>query len=322
VSIVLGGTIAKILSIIGLIAVLYVVGNVFKVLSVHFLKPSKSFAKYKGKWAVVSGASWGIGYGFSLELASRGLNIVLMARSKERLDEIASEIEQKYQVKTRVIVVDFGSNQPIYKTIEEQTKDLEVSVLINNVGIAPPDYLLYFHEFSEELLDTMVRVNISSQNHLTRIFLPKMLERKSGAIINLSSTSGLDNVATGLFSVYAATKAYNNKLSTSMAEEYEGRGVDILSVTPGFVTSKMTRMRTTNWYVCSETGLAKATLDKLGYHYWSIIPVFRHVVFQYLLSHGGPWIRKMKFDATLQTRKAAMKKIMERKAAESKNKSD
>jgi len=193
--------------------------RVWKVIWIYFLRPAKSFSKHKGNWAVITGSSWGIGYGFVHGVAKRGMNVVLIARSEDRLKEIATEIEGRYKVKTKSIVIDFGSNDPsIYQKISEEIQGLNITMLINNVGINT-QWPKFFHETSIEEMNNMVQINIKSGNMMTSMILPQMRERKFGTIINVSSGSAYPNQPTPLFSVYSGTKAYNQKFSMSLAEE-------------------------------------------------------------------------------------------------------
>jgi len=302
------------LSSIGLLTVLYLIAKIGYIIFIYFLRPSISYAKYKGTWAIVTGASWGIGSGFAKELAKEGINVVLIARTKERLTELAGELEQKYKIQTRTIAFDFATKDyKQYDTIAEQCKDLNITMLVNNVGMYY-DHMKYFHEVSADQIDTICRVNIDSQNHMTRLFLPKLLDKKFGVVINISSESSVPNLPTGFFAVYAATKAYNDKLSRSLSDEYAGSGVEILSITPGFVTSKMTRSRNTNVVMCSEGVLARQTLNKVGYNYWSISPWFNHLIFTAVVSaFGNNILRGPRVSKCLQGRAKGFERAKEKK---------
>jgi len=99
-------------------------------------------ARYGGGWALVTGASDGIGKAYCQELARSGFSIILMARSKDKLDEVAAEISQQYKVQTKVIVYDFSklgtqdSAEELKNLLESETKDMDISILVNNVGCA------------------------------------------------------------------------------------------------------------------------------------------------------------------------------------------
>jgi len=234
----------------------------------------------EGTWAVVTGASWGIGNGFAVELARRKLNVVLMARSKDRLEEVSKDLESRFGVQTKVVVVDFSNrDSSMYEAIQQLLEPLHVTVLVNNVGVAT-DFYKYFTDHTVQEIDSINHVNITPLAHMTRIMLPGMKKRNFGKIINVSSASGLQqhHQALPLFPVYAATKAYDLKFSQTIRAECWGTDVEVLCITPFFVTSKMSRIRKANLFVCSEFTLANATLNKLGYNLGRLQPYWFHSV--------------------------------------------
>jgi len=301
----------KIFAIIGTLYSIKFVYKLLRTFLIYFLIPAKSFTKHRGNWAVVTGASWGIGYGFAISLAKRGMNVVLLARSEQRLKEVAEEIESKYKVKTKVVIVDFGSKEKdIYKKIEEELIDLNVTMLINNVGINT-QYPKFFLEIDDEEIDNLVHVNINSLNRMTKLILPKMKEKKFGTIINVSSASANMEQPTPLFNVYAGTKSYIQKFSMSLAEEYSRDGIEVLAVTPYFVTSKMTRQRNASLLVCSEHTHAEQSLNKLGYNMKTVIPWFNHYL-QYVITTTIPLMNWWAIKTTFAFRIRAINKIAEK----------
>ncbi|KAM9377352.1 very-long-chain 3-oxoacyl-CoA reductase-A [Pholidichthys leucotaenia] len=200
-----------------------------------------------GKWAVVTGATDGIGKSYAEELARRGFAIMLISRSKEKLDDVAKSIEAQFKVETKVIAVDFGKTD-IYEKIEEGLAGLEIGVLVNNVGVSYfyPEYYLHIPDL-ENFITNMINVNMTSLCQMTRLVLPRMVARSKGVILNISSASGMYPVP--LLTVYSATKAFVDFFSRGLQEEYRRQGIIIQSVLPFYVATKMTRIR-------------KPTLDK------------------------------------------------------------
>ena len=147
----------------------------------------------------------GIGLNYAHELAKKGMNLVLVARKANLLNEIANDIRSKYRVKVDVIIADFGQGTIIYKNIEEGLTDKDIGILVNNVGVAY-DGLNYFHEDSEENMWNMINVNICSMTIMTKMVLPGMLRKKRGAIINMSSVIAMGPQP--FMTMYSATKAY------------------------------------------------------------------------------------------------------------------
>lgn len=200
-----------------------------------------------GRWAVVTGATDGIGKSYAEELARRGFSMMLISRSQDKLDDVARSLEERYQVETKTIAVDFGK-MDIYPKVEAGLAGLEVGVLVNNVGVSYsyPEYYLHIPDL-DNFITNMINVNMTSVCQMTRLVLPRMVERSKGVILNISSASGMYPVP--LLTVYSATKAFVDFFSRGLQEEYRRQGIIIQSVLPFFVATKMTRIR-------------KPTLDK------------------------------------------------------------
>ncbi|KAM6926181.1 very-long-chain 3-oxoacyl-CoA reductase-A [Lycodopsis pacificus] len=200
-----------------------------------------------GKWAVVTGATDGIGKSYAEELARRGFAVVLISRSQDKLEDVARSLEDQYKVETRTIAVDFGKAD-IYDKIEEGLTGLEVGVLVNNVGVSYhyPEYYLQIPDL-DNFITNMINVNVTSVCQMTRLVLPGMNERSKGVVLNISSASGMYPLP--LLTVYSSTKAFVDFFSRGLQEEYRRQGIIIQSVLPFFVATKMTRIR-------------KPTLDK------------------------------------------------------------
>lgn len=200
-----------------------------------------------GKWAVVTGATDGIGKSYAEELARRGFAMMLISRSQDKLDDVARSLEEQFRVETKTVAVDFG-NSDIYPKIEAGLAGLEIGVLVNNVGISYPypEYFLHIPDL-DNFITNMINVNITSVCQMTRLVLPRMAERSKGVILNISSASGMYPLP--LLTVYSSSKAFVDFFSRGLQEEYRRQGIIIQSVLPFFVVTKMTRIR-------------KPTLDK------------------------------------------------------------
>ena len=213
-----------------------------------------------GSWAVVTGASEGIGRGYALELARRGLNVVLMSRSQEKLDKVAKEIQDTYHRKTLTIPVDFTEGEAIYPRLRNQLKGLEIGVLVNNVGLSHK-FAQYFLEANEQRLRDIVELNCQAMVQMTHLLLPAMVARGRGAIINISSGFAVNPQP--FVSIYSASKIFANYFSEALGREYQSKGILVQTVMPNFVSTAMTKIRR-NLFVPSGTVYARAAVATIG----------------------------------------------------------
>ncbi len=188
---------------------------------------------WRGKWALLTGASAGIGTALARELAAGGTNLVLTARRRERLEELAASLATG-GVRVEIIAADLASPQApraIHDFIA--AKNIPIELLINNAGFGGYGEL---HEQPAERLLDMVQVNCAAVVHLTRLFLPAMVERRSGDILILASTASFQAVP--YISTYAATKAFDLLFAEGLAEEVKPYGIRVCALCPGSTTSE------------------------------------------------------------------------------------
>src|SRR5258708_6750191 len=159
---------------------------------------------YKGQRALVTGASSGIGAAFARELASRGANVVLVARSRDKLTALATQLRAEFGVTADVAVADLAEPSAANQLASQlSSHGLQIDVLINNAGFGLFDLL---HEADGAVLAEMIQVNVAALVDLTRLYLSAMLERDRGVIINVGSTAAFQPVP--YMAVYRATKAF------------------------------------------------------------------------------------------------------------------
>ncbi|XP_034746624.1 very-long-chain 3-oxoacyl-CoA reductase isoform X2 [Etheostoma cragini] len=217
-----------------------------------------------GQWAVVTGATSGIGKAYACELARRGLDVVLISRSDEKLQMIAKEINQ-YGRKTRTIQADFTDGQSIYPAVAGELQGLEIGILVNNVGMAYSDHFAYFLEIPdvEQKITQIVNCNMLSVPQMTRLILPGMVERGTGLIINISSEAGVRPQP--LLSLYSATKIFVTAFSQCLHAEYKSKGIIVQCVAPLLVSTNMTKNMSVNCLVKSASGFASEALNTVGH---------------------------------------------------------
>uniref|UniRef100_A0A8C5W876 3-ketoacyl-CoA reductase n=1 Tax=Leptobrachium leishanense TaxID=445787 RepID=A0A8C5W876_9ANUR len=198
---------------------------------------SKSTLKRRyGEWAVVTGATNGIGKAYAEELASFGINIILISRNREKLQMVSESINKTYGVKTSFIEVDFNKGREVFPAIREALKNVDVGILVNNAGVCY-EYPMYETEVPEDRIWEIINVNVAATTMMVHLVLPGMLERKKGAIINVASVAA--RVIFPQFTIYAASKTYLDNLTEALHHEYASKGIFIQSLTPCFVATNM-----------------------------------------------------------------------------------
>ena len=181
------------------------------------------------QWALVTGATAGIGESFTRLLASKGYNIALVARDEARLHERAAGLREKYGIQTFVLPADLATKSGV-KSVEKYIQSYEIEVLINNAGFGiNKAFTVSDLGDEQDLLNVLVRTPM----RLMHVILPGMKERKSGTIINVSSVAGF--IAGG---TYSAAKSYLTVLSESLNTELKGTGVIVSALCPGFTRTE------------------------------------------------------------------------------------
>ena len=190
--------------------------------------------RWRGKWALVTGASAGIGWALAEELAAGGANLVLTARRRERLEQFAAEIGAKRGVRVEIVVADLArptAPEEIFRFTSG--KKISVDLLVNNAGFGAYGP---FHQSDLTRQLDMVQVNCYAVVHLTHLYLPQMVERRSGDILIVASTAAFQGVP--YISTYAATKAFDLLFAEALAEEVKRHGVRVCALCPGSTTSE------------------------------------------------------------------------------------
>lgn len=181
------------------------------------------------KTALVTGASGGIGYELSLLFAQDRFDCILVARSRDKLTELAARLESEFRVKTLVIAKDLSRPSAVDEIYEEvSAAGTQVDVLVNNAGF--PVFGLFTDTDLQAELE-MLQVNVVALTQLTKLYLKGMIERRDGRILNLASTAAF--LPGPLMAVYYASKAYVLSFSEALANELRGTGVTVTALSPG-----------------------------------------------------------------------------------------
>ena len=185
--------------------------------------------------ALITGASSGLGAAFARVFAQHGYDLILVARDKERLANLAAELQHNFGIQVILMVKDLSlETSPTEIHAELQARGVVLEVLVNNAGLIGYGK---FHETDIRRELEMIRVNLLALTLLTKLFLPGMVARGRGRILNLGSTGSF--VASPLNAVYSATKAYVLSFSEAIAEELDGTGVTVTALCPGAVRTEL-----------------------------------------------------------------------------------
>jgi hypothetical protein len=187
----------------------------------------KSFAHRYGPWAVVTGASSGIGEQFARQLAARGLHLIVVARRRARLDALADELRRDHGVEVVGVAADLSAAEAV-DAVVGATPGRDVGLLVNSAGFAlTGDLLDHPLDAHLKLLDVNTRAPLMLAHRLG----PGLLSRGCGGVINVASLAGF--LPMPGWANYAASKAYLLSLSEALAHEWRARGVDVLALCPG-----------------------------------------------------------------------------------------
>lgn len=231
--------------------------------------------------ALVTGGSGGIGLELAKVFARNGFDLVLIARSRDNLEAAAGQLEGKFDVKAHVFAADLAradAPERIFDFLHNE--EIQIDVLVNNAGLG------IMGEFSETELARelkMIQVNIAALTHLTKLFLPAMIKRRSGRVLNVASTAAFQPGP--LMAVYYATKAYVLSFSQALAEELRNTGVTVTVLCPGptktdfFEGAKMTNSRLlTVFGMADADDVAKYGFDAMMHKKRVAIPGFRNKI--------------------------------------------
>lgn len=214
--------------------------------------------------ALITGASGGIGLELAKLFAADRFDLVLVARSEQALQDLAAELKTKYNTNTRILIKDLSLPQAPQEIYDElQTAGIQVDILVNNAGYGNFGFFLKT-DLQKEL--NMLNLNINALTALTKLFLPAMVAKRHGRILNVASTAAFQPGP--LMAVYYASKAYVLSFSDAIANELKGTGVTVTTLCPGPTETgfqKLAEMENSELFKRGNVVMDAQTVARIGY---------------------------------------------------------
>lgn len=182
----------------------------------------------KESYAVVTGASQGLGKAFAENLAMKNINVILVSLPNQNLEELSRKLEEEYQIKTHYYEVDLSINENVMKLTEWLNSSFNIHILINNAGLGGTKR---FTEASSDYINTILQVNVAATSLITHQLLPNLLRQPKAYILNVSSMAAFSPI--GFKTVYPASKTFIHSFSRGLHEELKDTNVFVSVVNPG-----------------------------------------------------------------------------------------
>ncbi|KAI1086398.1 short chain dehydrogenase [Rostrohypoxylon terebratum] len=275
-----------------------------------FILSGTSLRKYgkKGTWAVVTGASDGLGKEFATQLAARGFNLILVSRTLSKLEALSQELEKKFPgLQTKVLDMDFSADDDAdYARLAKLITGLDIGILINNVGqshsIAVPFLLT-----EQKELEDIVTINCLGTLKVTQVVASGMEARKRGLILTMGSFGGW--IPTPYLATYSGSKAFLQHWSAALAAELKPSNVDVQLCLSYLVTTAMSKVRRASVLIPGPKPFVRAALSKVGLGGWQSMaytytPFWSHALMAWVIENTigvghrlGIWVNlKMEMD--------------------------
>ncbi|KAJ4407079.1 hypothetical protein N0V91_004246 [Didymella pomorum] len=252
--------------LVGIVTFAAPVISTIRVLLSLFVLPGKALTEFgpRGTWALITGASDGIGKEFALSLAAKGYNLILVSRTQSKLDSLSADITSKYGPKTSVktLAMDFAQNKDAdYTKLAKLVDGLDVSILVNNVGLSH-NIPVPFNETPKQEMNDIIVINCMATLRVTQLITPGMQERKRGLVLTMASFGGF--FPTPLLATYSGSKAFLQQWSTALGSELQPYGVHVQCVQSHLITTAMSKIRKPSALVPNPKQFVKAALGKIG----------------------------------------------------------
>ncbi|KAI1326106.1 hypothetical protein F5Y16DRAFT_375789 [Xylariaceae sp. FL0255] len=283
-----------------------------------FVLSGTNLRKYgkKGTWAVVTGASDGLGKEFASQLAAKGFNIVLVSRTLSKLETLAKELEGKFSgLQTKVLAMDYAAdNDADYERLAQLVDGLDIGILINNVGQSHSIPVPFLQTDKQEMED-IITINCKGTLKTTRVVAPGMQARKRGLILTMGSFGGWMPIP--LLATYSGSKAFLQHWSVALAGELKRDNIDVQLCLGYLITTAMSKVRRPSLFIPTAKSWVRSALGKVGAGSWqnmayTYTPYWSHAVMAYVLEStigiGSYTGIKMNFSSHLDIRNRALKK--------------
>ncbi len=261
------------------------------------------------RWALVTGASSGIGLAIARELASLGIHVALSARSRDKLEALAATLATEFKVETQVIALDLASPSGASDLVAAMG-DRPVDILVNNAGFG---HWGPFAEMSWQDCKGLIDLDMTALTELTHLVLPGMRRRGRGHIMNISSIAAYAPIPD--FAVYAAAKAYVRNFSEALDAELKGSGVRVLAVCPGGTRTDFSRAAGQRLNKLGESSLmtaeavAKIAVKKMFRGRRTVVTGFPNAMVAFLLRFlpraAQPWLMRKLLGAGVHKERVA-----------------
>ncbi|POS82429.1 NAD(P)-binding protein [Erysiphe pulchra] len=310
-----------VLTLIGFLFIGSKVVSYIRLLFSLFILKGVNLRKYgpKGTYALVTGASDGLGKEYAIQLAQKGFSLILVSRTASKLEVLSNEISQKYVgsgVQVKTLAMDFSQNkEEDYNKLQALVDEHDIGILVNNVGQSHSIPVPFILTPKEEIRD-IIGINVIATLRVTQIVAPGMVQRKRGLILTMGSFGGL--LPTPLLATYSGSKAFLQQWSTALGGELKSSNVDVELVISYLVTTAMSKIRKTSLLIPNPRGFVRSVLNKIGRSggaqnmAYTCTPFWGHGLMQWWLENltglGSPFVVEQNRQMHESIRKRALKK--------------
>jgi len=248
-------------SAIGCVVLAKFVYDVCYMVYACFVRQGKNLGKEYGEWAVVTGATDGIGKAMATAMSKQGMKVLLISRNQERLDLAKAEMQGDGH---ETLVIDYSNfDSSARQKVKQAIEKKKVGVLVNNVGISY-DHACLFNDLDDSEIPQINALNIESTVWMTKLVLPGMVERKKGAVVNMSSAAGY-SLNSAFYAQYSGVKAFIYAFTNTLHSEYKGKGIHFQCQYPSLVASKLSKVRNASFGIPSADHYGKIAVRCIGY---------------------------------------------------------